>query len=338
MLAVTESLEANSEDAGIVQMLREENLRLKRDLANIQGNLAGSVTLNTTNIENCRRIEETCRDLAIDSDAINADTKAFSKAVSEIRELVESNDQQLDEMKSFVQFIIDVAAQTKLLALNATIEAARAGEAGAGFTVVAAEVKNLSNQTQAAVEKIRDSITSITDNSAQVSERMRELDHRGNEIAETVAVVNQKVHEVETMNAASTNQIIGANDTVFMSLAKLDHVIWKVNTYLSVIDGEPVFEFVDHHHCRLGKWYEAGEGHASFSEMPSYSKLERPHAQVHDATQEVFVLLDASVATADSSLKAGIEAMEQGSEGVFACLDQMLSEKRRAMQQNSNLK
>jgi hypothetical protein len=32
------------------------------------------------------------------------------------------------------------------------------------------------------------------------------------------------------MNAASTRQIIGANNTDFISLAKLDHVIWKVNT------------------------------------------------------------------------------------------------------------
>ncbi|WP_186775889.1 methyl-accepting chemotaxis protein [Rubripirellula tenax] len=155
-----------------------------------------------------------------------------------------------------MKFIIEIASQTKLLALNATIEAARAGESGAGFSVVAAEVKELSNQTRKAVEKIRDSISHITGNSSQVSERMGELDQRGNEISDTVTALNQKVHQVNDMNAASTRQIIGANDTVFMSLAKLDHVIWKVNTYLSVIDGQPAFDFVDHHHCRLRKWYE----------------------------------------------------------------------------------
>ena len=49
-------------------------------------------------------------------------------------------------MRDFSRRNQEIAAKTRLLALNATIEAARAGDAGAGFSIVANEVKQLSEQ------------------------------------------------------------------------------------------------------------------------------------------------------------------------------------------------
>ena len=311
----------------LVEVLRSENEQLKLGLVNIQQNLVQSVELSSINTENCRRIEAMCSELATDSIAIDSETKAFSSAVSEMRHIVESNSDQLASMESLVSMIEEIAAQTRLLALNATIEAARAGEKGKGFAVVANEVKELSSQTENAVDKIRSSIDTITENSSRVSERMRELDDRSSQISDTLSQLSEKVSGTEQMNASSINQIVGTNDSIFMSLAKLDHVIWKVNTYLSVIDQEPAFQFVNHHSCRLGKWYEAGDGFKSFSSMPSYRHLERPHADVHEATEQVFALLEAGLTTDDRSMVNAITQMENGSDGVMECLDKMCREK-----------
>ena len=47
-----------------------------------------------------------------------------------------------------VKQIDAIAFQTNILSFNAAVEAARAGKAGAGFSVVAEEVRNLSNKIQ----------------------------------------------------------------------------------------------------------------------------------------------------------------------------------------------
>jgi len=61
---------------------------------------------------------------------------------------------KVEEIYKFVGEIEKIAFQTKVLALNAAIEAAKAGEAGAGFSVVAEEVRRLSDRSGEAASNI----------------------------------------------------------------------------------------------------------------------------------------------------------------------------------------
>lgn len=65
------------------------------------------------------------------------------------------------QIEAFVKNINDIADQTTLLSLNASIEAARAGESGRGFTVVAGEIKKLSEHSMESVKAIEELVREI---------------------------------------------------------------------------------------------------------------------------------------------------------------------------------
>ena len=132
---------------------------------------------------------------------------------------------------------------------------------------------------------------------------------------------NRSVYEVESIS-----------NKIFINLAKLDHVIYKNNLYQLIFGGEHSFKAVDHHNCRLGKWYDTGLGKEEFSFVPSYRHLEKYHAVVHDEANLLAKECSGhSVSCSKQLIEDKIELVENASENVFIYLDKILEEKSEAI-------
>lgn len=83
--------------------------------------------------------------------------------VDRLTEAIAQLDRQSRSIGSIIETISDIADHTGLLSLNAFIEAARAGAHGAGFGVIAHEIRQLSQETSRAAQEVKDSLLAISE-------------------------------------------------------------------------------------------------------------------------------------------------------------------------------
>ncbi|GGF93806.1 methyl-accepting chemotaxis protein [Paenibacillus aceti] len=106
---------------------------------------------------------------------------------------------QINETVGFIQEISD---QTNLLGLNAAIEAARVGEAGAGFGVVAKEVRKLSVSTKDASANIAVTLRNVQESIQQLERDFEQIAHSSQEQA---VLVTDFMNVLEQLNESNNN-------------------------------------------------------------------------------------------------------------------------------------
>lgn len=175
--------------------------------------VVGCITTTKT-VDTQQKIKAISNDLAASSEEMSAEMEGLNSGASSVvgnsRELVAINlelEDSIQQSNQIVLFIKNIVIQTNLLGLNAAIEAARAGQNGAGFSVVAQEIRKLAMTSSDSVKTIAASLNQMQ----QVVQRQK---GKTEEINDFIAV---QAKAVQTMTDASQSLATMATELSFIA-------------------------------------------------------------------------------------------------------------------------
>jgi Methyl-accepting chemotaxis protein (MCP) signalling domain len=195
----------------------------------IQETSASLEEISTTTRQNADRAGEADRLMREARQTAERAEKAMNDLASSMNLISKSSGQ----VASILKDIDEIAFHTNILSLNAAVEAARAGQAGAGFSVVADEVRSLAHR---AADVARNSSAIIEKTLGDVSKGVHLVGHAHLAFQEASAKIASGAQLVTQIAASSGEQAIG--------IAGISHAITRIEslTQHNVINAQQTAE------------------------------------------------------------------------------------------------
>ncbi|MBU0676272.1 MAG: hypothetical protein KJ950_16655 [Proteobacteria bacterium] len=243
---------ASSEIASASQSLADGAAKQAAALEQTSSSLEEMSAMTRTNADNAGQADQIMQET---SKVLEEADGSMQKVTTAIQEISTAS----TETQKIVKTIDEIAFQTNLLALNAAVEAARAGEAGAGFAVVANEVRSLalraaesaketSELIDATVAKIQigsklvgetsESFYIATKSANKVTQLVSEIASSSKEQSLGIVQINKAVSEIDTVtqqNAANAEETAATSEELS---AQAEVMNGTVNELLTLVGSE----------------------------------------------------------------------------------------------------
>ncbi|MDY4465284.1 MAG: methyl-accepting chemotaxis protein [Candidatus Treponema excrementipullorum] len=204
---ITKQTNSVTETVGAVNQIASNILSLENMIENQSTQVTGASSSIEEMLANISLVNNSVEQMTNSFDTLSDDIKLGNEKRSELNQKLVEIEKQSVMLHEANQVIASIANQTNLLAMNAAIEAAHAGSAGKGFSVVADEIRKLSETSSKQSRTIRDQLSKIHTSIENVVTVSDDSSKVFEDISREIQTTNVLVHQIQ---AAMTEQTIGS--------------------------------------------------------------------------------------------------------------------------------